>query len=74
MKNINNEKGVALVVVISIAGILMIFGLLLLKTGNIQYQQTEQSKGKERSLFYADAGIEEARWYILEKGDRKSVV
>jgi Tfp pilus assembly protein PilX len=68
MINTNREKGVALVIVISIAGILMMFGLLLLRSGTIQYQQSEQSKGKERALFYADAGIEEARWYILEKG------
>jgi len=68
MINKNKEKGIALIIVLSIAGILTIFGMVLLKTGNIQYRQSEQSKGKERALFYADAGIEEARWYILEKG------
>lgn len=68
MINKNKENGIALIMVLSIAGILTIFGLLLLRTGNIQYQQTEQSKQKERALFYAEAGIEEARWYILERG------
>ncbi|MEW6088936.1 MAG: hypothetical protein AB1498_11605 [bacterium] len=68
MKKTNKEKGIALIIVLSIAGILTIFGIVLLKTSNIQYQQTEQSKGKERALFYAEAGVEEARWFILERG------
>ncbi|MFH1288493.1 MAG: hypothetical protein ABII25_07330 [bacterium] len=68
MRNTNTEKGIALIMVLSVTGILTIFGMLLLRSSSIQYQQTEQSKRKERALFYAEAGIEEARWYILERG------
>lgn len=68
MSQVTSEKGIALVIVLSITGILAAFGIILLRSSSIQYQQTEQSKAKERALFYAEAGIEEARWYILERG------
>lgn len=68
MTKYTSERGIALIMVLSITGILAIFGIILLRSSSIQYQQTEQSKAKERALFYAEAGIEEARWYILEHG------